>query len=60
MLVVVLDAAVLIVLLKTILDEEVDWAPAWGLAIGTSITAFFLALGLTSSIGRIPGLIAAA
>jgi len=51
MLGIVIDAAVLIVLLKTISEEEIGFGTALLVALGTSVGTMVLALGLASLLG---------
>ena len=48
---ILIDAVVLIVLLKTIVDEEVGFLVACAIALGASILTSFLAILLTAAIG---------
>lgn len=59
MLGIILDAVVLIVLLKVVVDEDVDFTTAIILALGASIGTFALAVGLVIVMGFVGVILAA-
>lgn len=60
MLVLIMDAVVLIVLLKTMVDEDVGVGTACLVALGASIAAFAIAAGLAPLIGILFAVLVAA
>jgi hypothetical protein len=59
MLGILIDAAVMMVLLKTISGEDVGFGTAILLGLGTSIVTFLLALGLGLVLGIVAGIVVA-